>query len=458
MVEDTIAAISTPAGVGGIGIIKISGPRAQEIACFLFRSRHFDGKLISHRLYYGEVVNPEDGSPLDEVLLSYMAKPHSYTREDVVEINCHSGYLVLRKILELVIKSGARLAEPGEFTKRSFLNGRIDLAQAEAVMDLIEARSLTALSTASSQLRGFLSHKVNHIREELLLLLSHLEAHIDFPEESVEPLSQEEIEEKVQAALHAVRHLLETYEDGKIYREGISVIITGKPNVGKSSLLNALLGEKRAIVTPIPGTTRDAIEDMISLKGVPVKVIDTAGIREATDLVEEEGLRVTREKVAQADLVILVIDSHQGVDEEDRRIKEELQGKRVIIACNKIDLPPHISPDQVKEEFPGKVVVPVSALHHQGLDEVKNAVVCEVIRHGIESPTEVLVTSLRHKQALEKAAETLTKLLTDIPRDVPPEYLALDLQAGLESLGEIVGVTTREDILDQIFSRFCIGK
>jgi tRNA modification GTPase len=458
MDDDTIAAISTPPGVGGIGIIKISGPRAEEIASSLFRSPHVQKKLTSHRLYYGEIVNPEDGSPLDEVLISYMAKPHSYTREDVVEINCHSGYLVLRKILELVIKSGARLAEPGEFTKRAFLNGRIDLAQAEAVMDLIEARSLTALSAASSQLRGFLSHEVNHIREELLLLLSHLEAYIDFPEENVEPLSREEIGEKVEAALHEVRRLLETYEDGKIYREGISVIIAGKPNVGKSSLLNALVGEKKAIVTPIPGTTRDAIEDMISLKGVPVNIIDTAGIREATDLVEEEGLRVTRDKVAQADLVILVVDSHQGVDEEDRRIKEELQGKRVIIACNKIDLPPHISPDQVKEEFPGKVVVPVSALHHQGLDKLKDAVVSEVIRHGIESPTEVLVTSLRHKQALEKTAGTLTRLLADIPRDVPPEYLALDLQAGLESLGEIVGETTKEDILDQIFSRFCIGK
>jgi len=458
MDDDTIAAISTPAGVGGIGIIKISGPRAQEIACSLFRSPHVQGKLASHRLSYGEVVNPEDGSPLDEVLLSYMAKPHSYTREDVVEINCHSGYLVLRKILELVIKSGARLAEPGEFTKRAFLNGRIDLAQAEAVMDLIEARSLTALSAASSQLKGFLSHEVNRIREELLLLLSHLEAHIDFPEENVEPLSREEIEEKVQAAHCAVRRLLETYEDGKIYREGISVIIAGKPNVGKSSLLNALVGEKKAIVTPIPGTTRDAIEDMISLKGVPVKIIDTAGLREVTDLVEKEGVQVTRDKVTQADLVILVIDSHQGVDEEDRRIKEELQGKRVIIACNKIDLPPHISPDQVKEEFPGKVVVPVSALHHQGLDELKDAVVSEVIRHGIESPSEILVTSLRHKQGLEKAAGTLTKLLADIPRNLPPEYLALDLQAGLESLGEIVGMTTREDILDQIFSRFCIGK
>ena len=458
MDDDTIAAISTPFGVGGIGIIKISGPRVLEIACSLFRSCHFNKKLASHRFSYGEIVNPEDGLPLDEVLISYMAKPYSYTREDVVEINCHSGYLVLRKILALVIKSGARLAEPGEFTKRAFLNGRIDLVQAEAVMDLIEAKSLTALSAASSQLRGFLSNEVNHIREELLLLLSHLEAHIDFPEENVEPLSREEIEEKVQAALRAVRHLIETYEDGKIYREGISVIIAGKPNVGKSSLLNALVGEKKAIVTPIPGTTRDAIEDMISLKGVPVKIIDTAGLREVTDLVEKEGVQVTRDKVAQADLVVLVIDSHQGVDEEDKRIKEELQGKRVIIAFNKIDLPPHISPDQVREEFPGKVVVPVSALHHQGLDELKDAVVSEVIRHGIESPTEVLVTSLRHKQALEKTAGTLTRLLADIPRDVPPEYLAQDLQAGLESLGEIVGMTTREDILDQIFSRFCIGK
>jgi tRNA modification GTPase len=387
-----------------------------------------------------------------------MAKPHSYTREDVVEINCHSGFLVLKKILELVIKSGARLAGPGEFTKRAFLNGRIDLAQAEAVMDLIEAKSLTALSAASSQLKGYLSQEVNRIKKDLVVILSHLEARIDFPEENIEPFSQGEIQEQMKVALDAVQSLLETYEEGKLYREGIAVIIAGRPNAGKSSLLNALVGEKKAIVTPIPGTTRDAIEDMISLKGVPVKIIDTAGLREVTDLVEKEGVQVTRDKVAQADLVVLVIDSHQGVDEEDKRIKEELQGKRVIIAFNKIDLPPHISPDQVREEFPGKVVIPVSALHHQGLDELKDAVVSEVIRHGIESPTEVLVTSLRHKQVLEKTAGTLTRLLADIPRDVPPEYLAQDLQAGLESLGEIVGMTTREDILDQIFSRFCIGK
>jgi tRNA modification GTPase len=458
MVEDTIAAISTPFGVGGIGIVKISGPQAREIACSLFRSPALKGALVSHRLYYGEAVNPEDGSSFDEVLLSFMAKPHSYTREDVVEINCHSGYLVLKKILELVIRLGARLAEPGEFTKRAFLNGRIDLAQAEAVMDLIEAKSLTALSAAASQLKGFLSQEVNRIRDDLIILLAHLEAQIDFPEENIEPLSYEEIQERVRTVLNALKELIDTYEEGKFYREGISVIIAGKPNVGKSSLLNALVGEKKAIVTPVPGTTRDAIEEMLSLKGVPVKIIDTAGIREVTDLVEKEGVRVTRDKVAQADLVIFVIDSSQGLDEEDREIKEELRGKRVLIAYNKVDLPPRVSPEQVKREFPGEVVIPISALHQKGLDDLKDAIVSEVIRHKIESPTGVLITSLRHKQSLEKAADALKKFLADFLQSIPPEYLALDLQAGLESLGEIVGETTREDILDQIFSRFCIGK
>ena len=458
MNEDTIAAISTPFGVGGIGIIKISGPRALEIACTLFRSSGLQGTPASHRLYYGEVINPGEGSSIDEVLLSFMAKPHSYTREDVVEINCHSGFLVLKKILELVIKSGARLAGPGEFTKRAFLNGRIDLAQAEAVMDLIEAKSLTALSVASSQLKGYLSQEVNRIKEDLVVILSHLEARIDFPEENIEPFSQGEIQEQVKVALDAVQSLLETCEEGKLYREGIAVIIAGRPNAGKSSLLNALVGEKKAIVTPIPGTTRDAIEDMISLKGVPVKIIDTAGLREVTDLVEKEGVQVTRDKVAQADLVVLVIDSHQALDDEDRRIKKELEGKRVLIAFNKIDLPPRISLDQVKMEFSGVVVVPISALHRTGLEELREAIVSEVIRHKIESPAEVLVTSLRHKQALDEAAGSFIQFLANISQDLPPEYLAQDLQAGLESLGEIVGETSREEILDQIFSRFCIGK
>jgi len=458
MFEDTIAAISTPFGVGGIGIIKISGPKAQEIACALFHSTSLKGAPVSHHLYYGEIINPEDGSLLDEVLVSFMAKPHSYTREDVVEINCHSGYLVLKKILELVLKLGVRLAEPGEFTQRAFLNGRIDLTQAEAVMDLIEAKSLTALSAASSQLKGFLSQEVNHIKEDLLVLLSHVEAQIDFPDENIEPLSQDEMGEKARGLLHALKRLLNTYEEGKLYREGISVIIAGKPNVGKSSLLNALAGEKKAIVTPVPGTTRDAIEDMIYLKGIPLKIIDTAGIREVTDLVEEEGVRLTRDKMAEADLVVLVIDSHQGLDEEDRRIKEELKGKRVVIAWNKIDLPPRISLDQAKREFPEEMIVPISALHRQGLDEFKDAIVSEVIRHKIESPTGVLITSLRHKQALEKTEDALNKFLADISLDIPLEFLALHIQAGLEFLGEIVGETTPEDILHQIFSRFCIGK
>jgi tRNA modification GTPase len=404
------------------------------------------------------VINPEDGSSIDEVLLSFMAKPHSYTREDVVEINCHSGFLILKKILELVIKSGARLAEPGEFTKRAFLNGRIDLAQAEAVMDLIEAKSLNALTAASAQLRGFLSQEVNRIKEDLISILTQLEASIDFPEEKIESLSPEEIRARMEIALQTVNGLLATYEEGKLYREGISVIIAGKPNVGKSSLLNALVGEKKAIVTPFPGTTRDAIEDIISLQGIPIKIIDTAGLREVMDEVEEEGVKVTRDKVAQADLVVLVIDSHQGLDDEYRRIKKELEGKRVLIAFNKVDLPSRLSLDQVKREFSGMVVIPISALNRTGLEELREAIISEVIRHKIESPTNVLITSLRHKQALEKAANSLKAFLDNMPKQLPPEYLALDLQSGLEALGEIVGETSSEEILDQIFSRFCIGK
>lgn len=458
MLEDTIAAISTPFGVGGIGIIKISGPRAQAIACALFRSPSFTGKFTSHRLYHGEVIDPGGGSSLDEVLISFMAGPRSYTREDVVEINCHSGYLVLRKILELVLKNGARLAEPGEFTKRAFLNNRIDLSQAEAVMDLIEAKSLKALEAASAQLKGVLSQEVNRIRNDLLFLLSHIEARIDFPEEEVEELSQDEMSAETQRLLHALRGLTETYVEGRLHREGISVIIAGKPNVGKSSLLNALVGEQRAIVTPDRGTTRDAIEDMISLRGVPLKIIDTAGIREAKDLAEEEGVRVAREKIAGADLVILVIDSHLGVDEEDRAIRDDLKGKRVLVAWNKVDLPPRLTLDQAAREFPEGPLIPISALRRQGLDELRDAIMAAVIRHGIESPDGILVTSLRHKLALEKATRELERLLDDVGLEVPPEVLSSSIQSALNSLGEIVGETTPEDVLDQIFGRFCIGK
>lgn len=458
MDEDTIAAIATPFGIGGIGIIKISGPQALKIISTLFRSRHLHGTPLSHHLYYGEIIDPENDSIIDEVLISYMAKPSSYTREDVVEINCHSGPLVLKKILELVIKSGARPAEPGEFTKRAYLNGRIDLAQAEAVIDLIEAKTLSALRTASNQLKGLLSQKIKEIKDELLLILSHLEAQIDFPEEDIETLTLDKIQKKLEEVLSKLESLLKTYETGRLYQEGISVIITGKPNVGKSSLLNALIGEKKAIVTPIPGTTRDAIEEMISLKGIPVKIIDTAGLREPKDLLEEEGVRVTWDKVSQADLVILVIDSHQGLDDEDRKIRDALQEKPFVIAYNKIDLPSRITQAQVKEEFPGKSLIPVSALQRKGLEELREAIVSEVTKNRIEYPAEILITSFRHKQSLEKARACLQSLLHHLSPNLPPEYFALDLQTGIEALREILGESYQEEILDQIFSRFCIGK
>ena len=459
--DDTIAAISTPIGEGGIGIVRLSGKDAFAIAERIFRpARHQtpDTRHQTHTIHYGHVVNPESGDVIDEVLVSFMKAPATYTREDVIEINCHGGIVTLRNVLELCLKEGARLAEPGEFTKRAFLNGRIDLTQAEAVIDIIRAKTDRGLRSAVEQLRGTLSSRLNLVREELINLTALIEAHIDFPEEEIGIPSREWIEAKVKEVIDGIDDLIRSSETGKIIREGISTAIIGRPNVGKSSLLNALLMEERAIVTDIPGTTRDIIEEFVNINGIALKIVDTAGIREAKDLVEEEGIKRSLRAMDGADLILLVIDASQDLKEEDRTLIEKVRERQGVIVLNKIDLPKRIEDNTLSSIVGNKPLVRISAIKGSGLKELKEAVI-NLIFEGKVIPEEgAMVTRLRHKKALLDAKENLESFMDSLLNGQSSEFLALDLRDALDHIGEIVGAVTTEDILDRIFSEFCIGK
>ena len=459
---DTIAAISTPVGTGGIGIVRLSGPRSLAIAEFLF---HRKGKghpaLLSRRFYTGEILHPSDGRILDEVLLVYMAAPKTYTREDVVEIQCHSGILVLQEILQAVLAGGARLAEPGEFTKRAFLNGRLDLAQAEAVIDLIRAKTQRSLEIAHRQRAGRLSQKVQAFQDEILDLLSLLEAEIDFPEEGLPEFSREDLRRRLEANRSGLEALLRTYEEGKLYREGLAVVIVGRPNVGKSSLLNSLLREERAIVTSIPGTTRDVIEETLNISGIPLRIMDTAGLRHAQDAIEEEGVRRTRECLYQADLVIWVVDGSELLKNEDLDILALVRSQKTasaLIALNKNDLPPGFPPESLREKIPEVPQVSISALGGSGIENLKDEIRRMILAGKTESPGEILLSNLRHKQAIEKARQALNQALESLSGGLSAEFLSVDLREAQAALGEIAGTYTAEDILERIFSQFCIGK
>ena len=455
--DDTIAAIATPLGTGGIGIIRISGPRSLEIATRLFRTHQAVSPLKSHHLYHGVIVDPEEGHTIDEVLLSYMAKPRSYTREDVVEVNCHGGLVPLKEILSLMLKGGARLAEPGEFTRRAFLNGRLDLAQAEAVIDLIESKSSLAVRNASSQLQGVLSQEIGTLKEGLMEILSLLEASIDFPEEELESFSPQQLIPGIDGLISRIEKLVDTYAEGRLFKEGVSAVLAGKPNVGKSSLFNALLGEERTIVTALPGTTRDFVEEVITLSGIPLKITDTAGLRDSSDSIEEEGVRRTRNKMDQADLIVLVIDG--SVESDNLEIPPVLSnGRKVVVACNKADLPQRVSLERMKVLFPASPVVATSALYKRGLGELKSALASLLISNPHAQPTSVVLSNLRHKQSLEKTADCLKQARKGLEGETPPEFISTDIQSALHHLGEITGQTSTEELLDRIFSRFCIGK
>jgi len=457
--RDTITAIATPAGMGGIGIIKISGPDALHTVAPLFRCPLFNPASAKARhLYYGTIIDPQDSHILDEVLVSYMQAPHTYTCEDVVEINCHSGFVILQKILELVLQNGARLAEPGEFTKRAFLNGRIDLTQAEAVIDIIEAKTEAGLKIASRQLHGALSEKFVLLHDALIEIIAYIEAAIDFPEDELEIYDSRDAQQQLSGIITEMEKLSATYQEGRLYRLGVNTIIVGKPNVGKSSILNALLGETRALVTPFPGTTRDCIQETISIQGIPIVIQDTAGLHEGQDEIDKMGMDLTRCRLSQAELVLLVIDGSQRLDDRDRAIIDEIKGRNVITIINKSDLPQQFTVDNARGLFLSDTVVLISALHNQGLDHLKELMYQTVLRFPHDSAAEILITNARQKNALDRTLAALHTARNAARDGLSPELIAIDLHAALQTLGEITGTTSTEDILDRIFDTFCIGK
>ena len=465
--DDTIAAISTPLGEGGIGVIRISGKESVKVAEKIFRGGKPVSELPSHRVSYGEIVDLQTGEVIDEVLLSVFLAPKSYTAENLIEISCHGGQLVVTRVLEQALGAGARLAEPGEFTLRAFVNGRIDLSQAEAVAEVIRAKTDLGLKLALKHLKGDLSQKINGYREKLIDVLARLEVEIDFSEEEVEPMAKSKVADEIVSIQKDLDNLLATYDDGKILREGLNVVIVGKTNVGKSSLLNALLKEDRAIVTPIPGTTRDVISELANLQGIPVRLVDTAGYRISKDTIELEGLKRTKIEMSEADMLLLLVDTSAEIDEEDLQLWNQISERKHLVVFNKIDVssPELIRQNRKKfEQQPMQggattpEVVEASALRGDGLGRLKDSIVAasQVLRK--DKTEAVLLSSIRHKDALTRARRSLSLAEKSLKKGMSPEFVALDVRASLDAIGEVVGKTVTDDILNKIFSEFCIGK
>jgi tRNA modification GTPase len=459
LVTDTIAAISTAPGIGGIGIIRISGNNAFEITSRLFKGKKNFKNLKSHTINYGKIIDPESGDAVDEVLVSKMEKPNTFTREDVVEINCHGGTMVLRRILELVLKEGARLAEPGEFTKRAFLNGRIDLSQAEAVIDLINSKTDESSKAALNQLEGKLSGKIREARNELIELIAHIEVTVDYPEYDIEEVTGQQINRELKKIRQKLINITEGFKRGRIIREGIDAVIIGKPNVGKSSLLNELTGKNKAIVTEIPGTTRDIIEEYININGIPVKVIDTAGIRETEDAVEKIGVERAKNAIKTADLVIMMIDASEGMREEDIKILDRLKDKKIILIINKIDLVDAAGklpvPKGVKDNTR---IVRTSLTHDIGIEDLENEIKELFLKGEISPNAEVVLTNVRHKDLIDKAINSIDDACRAHESGMPLDFITIDLKNGAEYLGRITGESVSEDVISEIFRKFCVGK
>jgi tRNA modification GTPase len=456
---DTIAAIATPVGQAGIGIIRISGPRSHEVAKKLFRAKKPVKVFQTHHLYLGKLLDPATGHMIDEVLLSFMKAPHSYTREDIVEINSHSGYLLLSRILRLILDQGVRLAKPGEFTLRAFLNGRIDLTQAEAVIDLINCQSEKGLHLASQQIRGFFRDEIETLRQKAVEILARAEAAIDFPDEDDTIFAREDAERQIdEGLLKPLHRLIQNHSRKRMWVDGINTVIVGRVNAGKSSLLNRLLNEKRAIVTPFPGTTRDIIESTITIEGLPLRLMDTAGFREVKDEVERIGVHLTEQKLAEADFLLVVIDRSRPLNQDDLNIIAQSRRKKALIVINKIDLPDRLETETGNDVFFPLPVVKISALTGQGLEDLRKAVAACLLEGDIDMTTSHASTNLRHRQALKDAARFFKTACRSVQDNAPMEIVALELKSGLDALGEIIGTTATEDILDSIFSQFCLGK
>ncbi len=452
MLDDTIAAISTPIGEGGLAVIRLSGGKALAVASRCFKGGTALSDAASHTLHYGYIHRA--GKRVDEVMVAVLRAPKTFTREDMVEISCHGGVLPAKLVLDAVLEAGARLAAPGEFTKRAFLNGRIDLAQAEAVADLIHARTELALDAANEQLAGKLSRRIEKLRDEMVQTLAHIEAHIDFPDEDIAPDTKEALVARLQGGIEFMNQLLRSAAEGQILRRGIRAAIIGRPNAGKSSLLNQLLGHERAIVSPIPGTTRDTIEETANIRGIPVIFVDTAGLREANDQIEAEGIRRSHESLARAELVLHVLDASEPLSIEDQQRLEQLAGKKRILVVNKIDLPRQL---KFEGDASGRVV-DVSCANGIGIEQLKDTIKEAVWSGAVGGEMSQVMINSRHQEALQRARRHALLCLEAFQTDQTLELVAVDLRIATNAIGEIVGKTTTEDILDSIFSQFCIGK
>lgn len=455
---DTIAAVATSLGEGGIAIIRVSGKDALKITGSIFRgknNRTLDN-INSYTMRYGHVIDKENDEVIDEVIVSFMKGPKSFTAEDTVEINCHGGVVATNRVLEEVIKAGARLAEPGEFTKRAFLNGRIDLSQAEAVIDIIRAKTELSMKSALAQSEGRISREIKTLRNKLLGIIAHIEATVDYPEEDLEETTSAITGSQLNSILEEIEKLLSSANEGKILREGLDTVIVGKPNVGKSSLLNALLMETRAIVTDIPGTTRDVIEEFISIDGVPVKIIDTAGIRETEDVVEKIGVERSKEKINEADLIILMLDVSRALDSEDLEIINYIKDRKYVVLLNKSDLPSKVNIEDLKD-LNSQFIIEVSAKTGEGIERLK-ASIKQLFFKGEVASKDTMITNARHKQALIRAREGCIAAIEALKNTSAIDLASIDARNAWFSLGEITGETLEEDIIDKIFSEFCIGK
>ena len=455
MLFDTIAAISTPRGEGGIGIIRISGDKSFEILDKIFNTKNPNRDLGFYKFNYGFIH--DNGKIIDEVMAVRMKAPKTYTCEDVVEINCHGGHLISEKVLELVLKNGARHAEQGEFTKRAFMNGRIDLSQAEAVMDIIQGKTEKSISLSLEQLRGDLRDKIGSFKKALLDVTAHVNVVLDYPEEGIDDPLPSNLRENLENVYAEADRLISSYDKGKKIKEGIKTVIAGKPNVGKSTLLNSLLKEERAIVTHIPGTTRDVIEEIINIKEIPLVLTDTAGIRKTEDIVENIGVEKSKKFIENADLVLLVLDASRELESEDREVIQEIQNnnKKTIVLLNKIDLERKIELD----EFGLENILEISAKDNIGIEDMEERIYSYIVEEKVEDSSEkLIITNIRHKTALEKTKDAIRNIFETIDAGMPMDLISVDLKEALDSLSEITGEISSEDILDHVFGNFCVGK
>lgn len=456
---DTITSISTPMGEGAIGIVRLSGPQAVEIADKLYKGKHLLNDVPSHTINYGHIIDPESKEVVEEVMVSVLRAPKTFTREDIIEINCHGGILTINRVLELTMTYGARMAEPGEFTKRAFLNGRIDLSQAEAVMDFIRSKTDRASKVAMNQIEGRLSDLIKKQRQSILEILAQVEVNIDYPEyDDVEDATTEFLLEQSKEIKQEINRLLDTGAQGKIMREGLSTVIVGKPNVGKSSMLNNLIQDNKAIVTEVAGTTRDVLEEYVNVRGVPLRLVDTAGIREAEDIVEKIGVERSRKALSQADLILFVLNNNEALTQEDYTLYEVVKNEDVIVIVNKMDLEQNIDINEVKDMIGDTPLIQTSMLKQEGIDELEIQIRDLFFGGEVQNQDMTYVSNSRHISLLKQARQTIQDAIDAAESGVPMDMVQIDLTRTWEILGEIIGETASDELIDQLFSQFCLGK